>query len=107
MTSAYFIDAARCTGCGLCAEACSQQAIRVEDRGAVILADLCTGCGTCETVCRRSAIQPVHALLEPVPVTGSVSLAWQPRRRARCQRWRQSSPGMPNSGGWRQNRRSR
>ncbi|MBD3253717.1 MAG: 4Fe-4S dicluster domain-containing protein [Candidatus Lokiarchaeota archaeon] len=55
------VDPARCSGCGMCVENCSYNAIElVEDRRfgsiAMINQALCKGCGACSGNCRCSAI---------------------------------------------------
>lgn len=49
-----FIDAERCTRCGLCARLCRFQAI---DESCVIDPVSCEGCGFCALVCPQEAIQ--------------------------------------------------
>ncbi|MEE9557466.1 MAG: 4Fe-4S binding protein, partial [Candidatus Adiutricales bacterium] len=51
------INLARCTGCGVCVEACAYQAISLnEDNKAVVNESLCKGCGTCAASCRSGAV---------------------------------------------------
>lgn len=52
------VDTAECKGCGLCAEACPRQVIRISDHmnhsgyyTATYLGMGCTGCGICFMVC--------------------------------------------------------
>ncbi len=87
MTPAYFIAPERCSGCGLCAQACPQQAIVIAEKRARILPERCTNCGTCQTVCQRGAIRALPASLAPAPAPSASASPWQTRRRARYRRW--------------------
>jgi ferredoxin len=80
----YRIQPQRCSGCGLCAKACPQQAILIENKQARILAERCTACGACETVCRRGAVLAVSAPLAP----SSRREVWRARRQVKYRRWR-------------------
>lgn len=50
------ISTRKCTGCGMCARWCPQNAIHLENDIAVIDGQLCIGCGQCIAVCRFSAV---------------------------------------------------
>lgn len=51
------IDVRRCTGCGLCKQLCSAQAVAVHNGAAVIVRpDLCDFCEVCESFCPTGAI---------------------------------------------------
>ncbi|MBI4803335.1 MAG: 4Fe-4S dicluster domain-containing protein [Elusimicrobia bacterium] len=51
------LDAARCTGCGMCVNVCPHAVFRLENRKAIITdADLCMECGACALNCPVQAI---------------------------------------------------
>ena len=58
-----FVDADRCTGCGLCMEACPNSAISVTDGVARIEQALCRECEVCLSTCPTGAISAVR---EPI-----------------------------------------
>ena len=47
----------KCVGCGNCTEHCSQYAIILEDKKAVIDQEKCIGCGECILACPNEAVQ--------------------------------------------------
>jgi MinD superfamily P-loop ATPase len=53
------IDAARCTGCGKCAQLCQFNAIAAVGRPPLIFADLCHSCGGCARICPTGAITEI------------------------------------------------
>lgn len=50
------VDAAKCTGCGKCAEVCQYHAIVVLGKRTLVFPQLCHGCGSCTLVCPEGAI---------------------------------------------------
>ncbi len=53
---AAHIDGERCSGCGICVEACPREAIRIEGGLATVDAERCTGCAVCVDECPNEAI---------------------------------------------------
>ena len=60
----FYIDAARCAGCGTCIEYCPEAAISLRQGVAVIDGAVCRDCGICQNVCPNDAPR----LLESAPV---------------------------------------
>lgn len=50
-------DLSRCTGCGLCAEACPFDALSLSDSTLVIDTGRCMGCGVCVSRCKQNALR--------------------------------------------------
>ena len=46
-----------CDGCGMCIDACSNDAITIENNKAFIINDLCLGCGVCVSMCPNAGIK--------------------------------------------------
>ena len=55
-----------CTGCGLCANVCTRNGLKVVESVAMFVsADECAGCGLCEMVCPSGAINsPFDVILD-------------------------------------------
>lgn len=51
-----------CIACGICVRSCPADAIRLENRHAVIDYDVCIACGMCATKCPRGAISDAFGL---------------------------------------------
>ena len=51
------IDGAKCTGCGLCVDACPVEAISLENDKAKVDAEKCVDCGQCVEQCPSEAIR--------------------------------------------------
>lgn len=66
------LDAARCTGCAVCARLCPEGAIDWLDGGAEaglrLRMDRCTGCQLCVDACDQGALQPGQPGIDPPPV---------------------------------------
>ena len=52
------IDEAKCTACGLCAEACEFNAIAAIKDAVLVFPELCHGCSACWVLCPEKAITP-------------------------------------------------
>jgi Fe-S-cluster-containing hydrogenase component 2 len=65
-----FIDEDKCSGCGVCVEACPEGAIVLRDSAAAIERHLCTGCADCLAACPQAAIYEVEDA--PVPVAAAL-----------------------------------
>ncbi len=52
-----WVDANKCTGCGICVEKCPVDAITMEDEKAKINMDECIRCGICHDICPQEAVR--------------------------------------------------
>lgn len=63
LMATYFLretDEDKCTGCGLCADICPVEAIKMEDGLPEIDKEWCIGCGVCAVPCPVSAVKLVR-----------------------------------------------
>ncbi|MBU0714327.1 MAG: 4Fe-4S binding protein [Verrucomicrobia bacterium] len=51
------IDGEKCTGCGLCVDACPVEAISLENDKAKVDAEKCVDCGQCVEECPNEVIR--------------------------------------------------
>lgn len=67
-TQKVWVDAVRCTGCGVCVPLCPTGAITLAEGKARVDETACTGCGACIEPCPEGAIQPlIQGELVPAP----------------------------------------
>jgi ferredoxin len=63
-SSAWVIDQAACTQCGICVRVCPEAVVALEDGRLVVTAPAaCTFCGLCEELCPESAIALSYAIV--------------------------------------------
>jgi NAD-dependent dihydropyrimidine dehydrogenase PreA subunit len=63
------IDETKCTGCGICVDACPLDTLRLDEKGAKAIIKYpedCMTCYTCESRCPTGAIE-VHPFKEDLP----------------------------------------
>ncbi len=60
------LDAAKCTGCGACAEACNYKAITIIKGKVLLFNELCHSCGVCSYVCPEGAFHETQARIGTV-----------------------------------------
>lgn len=65
------IDAARCDGCGKCAQFCAFNALVSFGTTPVFASEMCHGCGGCARICPRKAIREVEKRIGVVEVSSS------------------------------------
>jgi NAD-dependent dihydropyrimidine dehydrogenase PreA subunit len=63
-----------CNGCSVCVKRCQMDAIRIEDKKAVIDLDRCIGCGLCVTSCKQEAMHLIATKKKTVPPRNAVML---------------------------------
>ena len=59
-TQKVWVDAVRCTGCGVCVPLCPTGAITLAEGKARVDETACTGCGACVEVCPTGAMHLVE-----------------------------------------------
>jgi MinD superfamily P-loop ATPase len=73
-----FVDEAKCTHCGKCAEVCQYHAIVVLGQKTLVFPQLCHGCGSCTALCPETAIREVPdrmGVIERGPAVAGISFA--------------------------------
>lgn len=58
------LDPAGCVGCGLCADACHRDAVRLDDGRPVFDAKRCLACGDCTRACPAATLGPARTGLD-------------------------------------------
>ena len=89
-----------CRGCGICVDACPNNAITIENKKAVIDMNLCLGCEVCISYCPNGAITSYRVRRKypypwPIPYPQHLQYfqphfyrAYYPRLRRRQRGWR-------------------
>jgi len=80
VTTAIFVAAERCTGCGACVDVCPRGALYLEGGTAHLHAERCTGCEACIEACPVHAIYAVQEPAELMPAKGQAPEALQAAR---------------------------
>jgi MinD superfamily P-loop ATPase len=70
------VDAAACTGCGACGEACQFNAIVALKSTALVFPELCHGCGACARSCPAGAIREAPRAVGTVERGTDEGVAW-------------------------------
>jgi MinD superfamily P-loop ATPase len=73
-----FVDEAKCTHCGRCAEICQYHAIAVLGQKTLVFPQLCHGCGSCTALCPEGAIREVPdrmGVIERGPAAAGIAFA--------------------------------
>jgi len=64
------IDRQKCTGCGLCVDACPFGSLSLDEEGIAVVDESCTGCGACIDVCPVEALSlPEREVVEEVDLS--------------------------------------
>ncbi len=75
------IDAAKCSGCGLCVSVCKDFSLKLEN-GIAAVSDTpafgCIACGHCMAICPTGAIEILFSDARSRPMTSSRCLTGQP-----------------------------
>jgi predicted Fe-Mo cluster-binding NifX family protein/ferredoxin len=58
------VDSEKCTGCGICADVCSADAIKINKK-AIVNIETCTGCAACVSECPNEAIILAQRKIHP------------------------------------------
>lgn len=73
-----FVDEAKCTHCGKCAEVCQYHAIAVLGQKTLVFPQLCHGCGSCTAMCPEHAITEIPdrmGVIERGPAAAGIPFA--------------------------------
>jgi len=101
-----FVDEAKCTHCGKCAEVCQYHAIAVLGQKTLVFPQLCHGCGSCTVMCPEKAISEAPdrmGVIERGPAAAGISFArgildvGEPMATPvirKLKRWAQPAPGQ-------------
>jgi NAD-dependent dihydropyrimidine dehydrogenase PreA subunit len=68
------VEEVLCTGCAICVNRCQMEAIRIENKKAVIDLYRCIGCGLCVTTCKTGALKLIGKTKKTIPPRSAAML---------------------------------
>jgi Na+-translocating ferredoxin:NAD+ oxidoreductase subunit B len=67
-------DSEKCNGCTICVKRCQMDAIRIENKTAIIDLDRCIGCGLCVSTCKKEALSLLEKTKKTIPPRNAAML---------------------------------
>jgi len=68
------VDEELCNGCTICVSRCQMEAIRIENKKAIIDLNRCIGCGLCVTTCKTGALKLIGKRKKTIPPRNAAML---------------------------------